>query len=219
MASMSPQMMRRELRKWRLRTPVSYFRAIGDTFHKAGITIYAYNYSPDATFTDQEIDRGFEMAAAVGAEVMTASTTLDVAKRIVPFAERHRMVVALHGGSRIDDPNELATPWSFSAAVSMSKYFKTSFDIGHFTAANFDALAYVREHHRDIATLCLRDRRKNQGEALSWGSGDTPIRDVLRLLKREGWPIRAYVDYDYAGRTGPVDEVKKCLAYAAEALA
>src|SRR5262245_9494512 len=32
---MSPQMMRRELRKWRLRTPPTYFRAIGEKFKAA----------------------------------------------------------------------------------------------------------------------------------------------------------------------------------------
>ena len=218
MSSMPPQMMRRELRKWRLRTPDRYFRAIGERFKKAGIAIYAYNYSPNASFTDEEIDRGFVMAKALGAEIMTASTTLDVAKRIVPFATRHRMVVALNGGSRAHNPNEFGTPQGFAAVLKLSSHFKVSLDIGDFTAANFDALAYVGEHHGDIANLHLKDRRKNEGDNLPWGQGDTPIREVLRLVKREKWPIRAFVDYDYAGRTGPIDEVKKCLAYATEAL-
>ena len=33
----------------------------------AGIAIDAYNYSPNATCSDQEIERGFEMAKALGA--------------------------------------------------------------------------------------------------------------------------------------------------------
>src|SRR5689334_19790154 len=97
MAAMSPQMMRRELRKWRLRVPDSYFRTIGARFAKAGIAISAYNYSPNASFSDEEIDRGFAMAKALGADLITASVTLAVAKRIAPFADRHRMLVALQG--------------------------------------------------------------------------------------------------------------------------
>ena len=59
---------------------------------------------------------------------------------------------------------------------------------------------------------------QNTGENLPWGEGDAPIREVLRLVKQEAWPIRGYIEYDYAGPTGAIDEVKKCLAYASEAL-
>ena len=82
MSSMSPQMMRRELRKWRLRTPAAYFAAIGARFRKAGIAIHAYNYSPNRSFTDEEINQGFVSARALGADLITASTTADVARRV-----------------------------------------------------------------------------------------------------------------------------------------
>jgi sugar phosphate isomerase/epimerase len=210
---------REDLRKWRLETPLDHFRQIGEKFRKAGITVYAYNYSPNASFTDAEIERGFEMTKALGAEIITASTQVDTAKRIVPFAEKHKMAVAMHGHSNTGDPNEFSTPDSFAAAMKMSKYFKVNLDIGHFTAANFDALAYIREHHADITNLHLKDRKKNQGDNVPWGQGETPIKEVLQLLKREKWPIRAYIEYEYRGPASPVEEVKKCLAYAKQALA
>jgi sugar phosphate isomerase/epimerase len=209
---------RDDLRKWRLETPLAHFRAIGARFKEAGIAVYAYNYTPNASFTDAEIDRGFEMARALGAEIITASTTLDVAKRIVPFAEKHEVIVAMHGHSRVDDPNEFATPESFAAALKLSKYFKVNLDIGHFTAGNFDAVAYIRERHADITNLHLKDRKRNQGDNMPWGQGDTPIAAVLQLLEKERWPIRAYVEYEYRGAGSPIDEVKKCLDYAKRAL-
>jgi len=210
---------REDLRKWRLETPMDHFRDVKKKFDAAGITIYAYNYSPNASFTDAEIDRGFDMARALGAEIITASTTLDVAKRIAPLAEKHKMVVAMHGHSNTSDPNEFATPDSFAAAMKMSKLFKVNLDIGHFTAANFDAMAYIREHHADITNLHLKDRKKNQGDNMPWGQGETPIREVLQLLKREKWPIRAYVEYEYRGQRTSVEEVKTCMAFAKQALA
>ena len=76
----------------------------------AGIRVWAYNYSPDVRFTDEEINRGFEIAKALGAEIITASATLESAKKIAPFAEKHRMVVAMHNHSRTEDPNEFARP-------------------------------------------------------------------------------------------------------------
>jgi sugar phosphate isomerase/epimerase len=213
------QKARADVRKWRLETPADHFRAVKRKFDAAGIAIYAFNYTANASFTDAEIDRGFEIAKLLGAEIITESTTLDVAKRIVPFAEKHKMVVAMHGHSHVDDPNEFATPDSFAAAMKMSKYFKVNLDIGHFTAANFDAVAYIRQHHADITNLHLKDRKKNQGDTPPWGQGDTPIREVLQLLKKERWPIRAYIEYEYAGQGSPVEEVKKCLTYAKQALA
>jgi sugar phosphate isomerase/epimerase len=210
---------RESVRKWRLDTPLDHFRGVKKKFDAAGITVYGYNYSFNASYSDAEIDRGFEMAKALGAEIITASTTLDVAKRVAPFAEKHKMVVAMHGHSNVSDPNEFATPDSFAAAMKMSKLFKVNLDIGHFTAADFDALAYIRAHHADITNLHLKDRKKHQGDNTPWGTGDTPIREVLQLLKKERWPIRAYIEYEYRGPGTPVEEVKKCLAYAKQALA
>jgi len=213
------QKAREELRTWRVKTPLEHFQTIGKKFKAAGISVYAYNYSPNASFTDAELDRGFEMAKALGAQIITASATLEAAKRMVPFAEKHRMVVAMHNHSNVKDPNEFATIESLATATSLSKYFKVNLDIGHFTAANYDAVAYIREHHDRITNLHLKDRKKNQGDNVPWGTGDTPIREVLQLLKREKWPIRAYVEYEHRGTAGAVEEVKACYAFATQALA
>ena len=210
---------REALRTWRVSTPLQHFEGIRQTFARAGMTIYAFNYSFGNDFTDEEIERGFTMAQALGAEIITASTNLTVAKRVVPFAERHRMVVAVHNHSNTSDPNEFATPESFAAAMSLSKYFKVNLDIGHFTAANYDPVAFLREHHADITNLHIKDRRRNQGDNTTWGTGDTQIREVLSLLKREQWPMRAFIEYEYRGEAGAIEEVKKCAAFMRAALA
>ena len=214
-----PRVSRDELRKWRLETPLDHFREIRQRFNKAGITVYAFNYSPNRTFTDEEIDRGFEITRALGAEIITSSTTVDVAKKIAPFAEKHQIVVAMHGHSAADKPGEFASPESFAEAMKMSKYFKVNLDIGHFTAANFDAVQYLKDHHGCITNLHLKDRKRNQGDNVPWGTGDTPIRAVLQLLKKERWPIRAYIEYEHRGEGTPVEEVKKCVEFVKQALA
>ena len=213
------QKAREDLRKWRIETPLDHFTAIKKKFDTAAIRVYAYNYSFNGTMTDEEIDRGFDITKALGAELITASTNLTVAKRVVPFAEKHRMIVAMHGHSNTSDPNEFCTPESFATAMKMSKYFKVNLDIGHFVAADFDPVAYIREHHNDITNLHVKDRKKNQGENAPYGQGDTPIRDVLVMLKQERWPIPAYIEYEYKGEGTPVEEVRKCYAYLKQALA
>jgi sugar phosphate isomerase/epimerase len=210
---------RQSLREWRVSTPVGHFAGIRKEFAAAGITIFAYNLSFSDSFSDDEIDRGFEHARALGAEVITASTTLAVAKRLVPFAAKHRIPVAMHNHSRVDDPNEFATPVSFTTALAMSPLFRVNLDIGHFTAADFDALAFIEAHHDRITNLHIKDRKRHQGDNVPWGEGDTPIRETLAWLKARRSPIRAYIEYEYKGARGAVDEVKTCLAYVTKALA
>ena len=213
------QQAREAAKTWRLETPIDHFRAIQKKFEGAGMTIYAFNYSPNNSFTDAEIDRGFEMAKALGAEIITASATIEAARRIAPFAATHQMPVAMHNHSNVTDPNEFATLESLATALTLSPMFRINLDIGHFTAANYDAVAYIREHHARITNLHLKDRKKEQGPNTAWGTGDTPIRQVLQLLKQQRWPIRAYIEYEHNGEAGPVDEVKKCFAFAKSALA
>ena len=210
----------RGLRTWRLETPLDHFRAIQKKFDAAGITIYAYNYSPNTSFTDAEIDRGFEMAKALGAEIITASTTLDVATRIAPFAEQ-----APDGRSRCTatrtstDPNEFATPESFAAAMKMSQLLQDQprhrpLHGGQLRRRGLHPRA-PRRHHQPAP----QGSQEEPGRQHRLGQGDTPIREVLQLLKQESWPIRAYIEYEHRGEAGPVDEVKKCFAFAKSALA
>jgi len=213
------QQAREAAKTWRLETPLDHFRTIRKRFESAGMTIYAFNYSPNNSFTDAEIDRGFEMAKGLGAEIITASATIEAARRMAPFAAKHQMPVAMHNHSNVTDPNEFATLESLATALTLSPLFRINLDIGHFTAANYDAVAYIREHHARITNLHLKDRKKEQGPNTAWGTGDTPIRQVLQLLKQERWPIRAYIEYEHNGEAGPVDEVKKCFAFAKSALA
>ena len=209
---------REALRAWRLATGPAYYQGVRKRFADAGMSIYAYNLSFNESFTDAEITRGFEAAKALGAEVITASTTVRVAKRLVPFAEKHQVPVAMHNHSNLTDPNEFATPTSFTTTLAMSPLFRINLDIGHFTAANFDALAFLQQHHDRITNLHLKDRKKQQGDNVPWGTGDTPIRPVLAWLKQRKSPVRAYVEYEYPGTRGAVAEVTACVDYAKQAL-
>jgi sugar phosphate isomerase/epimerase len=209
---------REEVRKWRLTTPLGHFTGVKKQFDDAGIKIQAYNLSFNESFTDEEIDRGFEMAKALGAGFITASATLKAAEKVAPFADKHKFRVAMHNHANIKDPNEFATPESFAAALKMSKYFVINLDIGHFTAANYDALAYIEQHHDKIVSLHLKDRKKDQGTNLPWGEGDTPIKPVLQLLKTKQYDIPANIEYEYKGED-TVAEVKKCFEYAKAASA
>lgn len=208
---------RQKLREWRLATPLSEFEAVRKKFDSAGIALAAYNLSFRDDFTDEEIGRGFEMAKALGVDLMTASSTLTAAKRVAPFAEKHKIKVAMHGHSDLDDPNQFAKPESFEKAMAMSKYFKINLDIGHFVAANYDPLDYIERHHANIPLIHVKDRKRDQGDNTVWGEGDTPIKEALRLIKAKKYPILANIEYEYRGED-TVAEVRKCFEYCKAAL-
>lgn len=209
---------REEMRKWRTSVSLDEFRKVREKFKKAGVNIYAYNYSFRDDFTDEEVERGFQMAQALGAKAITASSNVSTAKRVDPFAQKYKLPVGMHNHSNIR-PNEFATPDDFAAAMKgASPYIRINLDIGHFTAAGFDPVSYLQEHHMHIVTLHIKDRKKNQGENTEWGKGDTQIKEVLQLLKKHKWPIPANIEYEYKGEDS-LAEVKKCVAYCKQALA
>lgn len=208
---------RAALRKWRLDVPLEHFANIRGKFQAAGITLTAYNLSFNDSFTDDEIARGFDMAGALGVKVITASANVSTAAKVDPFAKKAGMTVAFHNHSNIR-PNEFATPDDFAAALKGgSDRLAINLDIGHFTAANFDALDYLDTHHDRIVSLHLKDRKRDQGANLPFGEGDTPIVAVLQRLRDRKWDIPAHIEYEYRG-TDTVAEVKRSLDYCRKAL-
>jgi len=208
-----------KVRAWRLGVPLQFFADVKRKFDDAGVRLYAYNLSFTDEFEDEEIDRGFLMAKALGVGIITASTTLTAAKRVVPYAEKHKMIVAMHGHSDTKDPNQFSTPESFAKALEMSKYYRINLDIGHFTAAGFDPVDFIEKNHAKIVLLHVKDRKKNDGPNVPWGEGDTPIKAVLQLVKTKRYPIPAFIEYEYEGKGTSEQEVAKCLEYCKAALA
>jgi len=209
---------REDIRKWRTTVSLDTFKEVRRKFDAAKIQIYAYNYSFREDFTDEEIARGFEFAKALGIKTLTASSNVSTAKRIDPFAKKAKVRVGMHNHSNIK-PNEFAKPEDFTAAMSgMSEYIAINLDIGHFTAAGFDPVFFLKENHKRIVTLHIKDRKKNQGANVVFGEGDTPIKQVLQTLKTMKLKIPANIEYEYKGADSLV-EVKKCVEYCKKALA
>jgi sugar phosphate isomerase/epimerase len=203
---------REEMRRWRETVSLDEFRQTGETFQKAGLELSAYNISFKDDFSDAEIERGFDMTEALGTKLITASAQVSVVPRVARVAARRKIPVAMHNHSD-PHPNEFASPESLTrAAEAPGGFIKINLDIGHFTAANNNALPFVQAHHSRILSLHLKDRRRDQGENVPFGEGDTPIGPVLRLLRDRKWNIPAHIEYEYKGKD-TIDEVKRCLEY------
>jgi sugar phosphate isomerase/epimerase len=218
MNSPAAKQYREELRKWRLATPMEHFKKVREQFDGAGVEIYAYTLNFNKEFTDEELDKCFQQAKALKAKTIASSTQVSMLPRLKPLAEKHKIYVAVHGHSDTSHPDEFSSPETFQQALALSEWFRVNLDIGHFSAAGFDPVAYITEHHERVTHLHIKDRKKDNGPNEPFGEGDTPIADVLRLLKDKKYSIPALVEYEYRGTGTPVEEVNKCLAFMKHAL-
>jgi sugar phosphate isomerase/epimerase len=208
------------LAKWRSSATADTWKGVRKKFNNAGIEVALLCYNMNDRMKDEDIEYGFQMAKGLGVKGITTSTTLTMAKRIAPIAETHKLLVGYHGHDATNDPNQTATLESYATLMAYGKYNGVNLDIGHFTAANYDAVAFIKENHAKITNLHLKDRKKGHGDNLPWGQGDTPIRDVLQLLKREkyGFPANIELEYPIPEGSTVVVEMKKCLQYCKDAL-
>ena len=218
-AELQPPRRIEDLAKWRMATSLDRLAGMRRKLAAANIITHAYTVNYSATLTDADLEATFDQAKALGTNVIASSTQVSMAKRLAPLADKHKTFVAFHGHSNTRDPNEFATPESFGAAIAQSKYFRINLDVGHFFAAGYDPVDYIQKNHSHITHLHIKDRKKNDGPNMPWGEGDTPIKEVLLLLKKNKYTIPALVEYEYPGKDTPVEEVRKCLDYMRKAVA
>jgi sugar phosphate isomerase/epimerase len=208
------------LHDWRMAATEATFKPVRRKIEEAGIDLALLCYNVNVRNTkDDEIEYAFMMAKALGVKAISTSTQVSMAKRLAPFADKHRMMVGFHGHSNMTDPDEVAKPESFDAVMAASKYLGANLDIGHYVEAGYDPIAFIQQHHARITNLHLKDKKKstNGGGNTPWGQGDTPIKECLRLLQKNKWDIPANIEFEYEG--DPLVEIPKCLKFCREALA
>jgi sugar phosphate isomerase/epimerase len=208
------------LHDWRMASSAATFAPVRKKIEDAGIELRLLCYNMNVRNTkDDEIEYAFKMAEWLGVKAISTSTQVSMAKRLAPFADKHKIVVGFHGHANTTDPDEVAKPESFAAVMAASKYHGANLDIGHYTEAGYDPVAFLQQHHARITNLHLKDKKKasNGGGNTPWGQGDTPIQAVLKLLQKNKWDIPANIEFEYEG--DPLVEVPKCLRQCKEALA
>lgn len=211
-----------KLAEWRTSVNEQTWKKVDKKFDDAGIELALLCYNMQDSMKDEDIEYGFQMARGLGVKGITTSTTLTMAKRIAPIADKHKMLVGYHGHDATNDSNQTATLESYQTLMAYGKYNGVNLDIGHFTAAGYDAVAFIKEHHNKITNLHIKDRKKDHGPNVAvWGTGDTPMKEVLQLLKKEKYPIPANLELEYPIPEGSdiIAEAKKCLAYVKSCLA
>jgi len=208
-----------EVAKWRATVSMDKFEKLGKMFKDAGVMIYGFKPSAFSTRnTDTEIDYGMRAAKAMGASHVTLEhpSNDEHTMKLGKIARKHKIYVAYHG-------HEQQTPDFWDTALKQSKYNAMNPDIGHYVAAgNEDPLGLIKDKHKHIMSMHLKDRQTpaNGKKNLLWGTGDTPLKEALQLMRDEKYKFPATVELEYEIPEGSdaVKEVAKCLEYCASAL-
>jgi sugar phosphate isomerase/epimerase len=198
--------------EWRKTADMKDFEKLRKMYKKAGVSIYAFK--PDAFSVrnlDSDIHFGMRAAKALGAQSVTLEHPADDAHtlKLGKIAETYGLKVGYHG-------HEQQTFGFWDTALSQSPANSLNLDLGHFVAAgNPNPLDIITQKHANISSMHIKDRQSkaNGGANLVWGSGDTPIKEALVMMRDQKYKFPATIELEYKIPEGSdsVKEVKKCV--------
>jgi sugar phosphate isomerase/epimerase len=211
-----------KLKAWRTSVSMDPFKKLRKMYNDAGVSIYAWKQlSPN--MSDEEFEYIFNVAEALGA----THTTLELPggadagtqlKRIGDFAMKRKVYAAYHTHTQ-------GSMTCFDQAFAVSKGNMANVDLGHWVAAGNvggTPMDFLNKYHDRTASFHLKDRTTPEHCALNlaWGTGETPIKEILQLVKKNKWKIPASVEleYDIPEGSDAVQETRKCLEYCRAAL-
>jgi sugar phosphate isomerase/epimerase len=190
-------------------------RELRKMYNDAGVTIHLHKipFGP----SDEEIDFNFQVAKALGCVGITTERSEALAKKLAPFADKHKIWVAFHNHT-----NNYPVMAQTDPILSCGEYIGFNFDFGHYFAGTkgLSPIPVLEKYHDRIVSLHMKDRTPDGGN-LPWGQGKTPIKEILQLMKKENWTFPGDIELEYQIPAGSnsVAEVAKCVQYCNEALA
>jgi sugar phosphate isomerase/epimerase len=165
------------------------------------------------------MDYIFNVAEALGCTHTTLELPTDLAqlKRIGGFAEKKKIYAAYHTHTQ-------ANMTAFDQAFRVSRGNRSNVDLGHYVAGTGESpIPFLKKFHDRISSVHLKDRTTpaNGAKNLPWGTGDTPLKEILQVVKAEKYtfPLSIELEYDVPQGSDAVKEVRKCLEYCKAALA
>ncbi len=210
------------LRTWRLSQSMNGFRDLRRRYNEAGVLIQVVKFDGVDAYSDDELDYAFQLVRELGADAMSCEIPVSATKRVGAFAEKHKIMVGYHGHGNLVDPEAFGGLPSWERAFSFSKYNGANVDIGHFYAANgFSPAKWIQQNYSRVTHVHLKDRKANNGPNMPWGEGDTPLKEVLQLMKNEKYPFQATIEMEHPVPQGStlLAELAKCIAYCRAVLA
>ena len=206
-----------QLAQWRKSVSMDRVKEFRKKYEDAGVLIEIVKVDGLFKLTDDELDYAFTLAKALGGRAISSeiSNKEEDLKHVGQFADKHQLMVGYHGHAS-------TKPEHWEKAFSLAKHNGANVDLGHFVAGNnISPAAFIKEHHERITHVHVKDRKKNNGPNTPFGEGDTPITEVLRLIRDNKWNIQATIEFEYKIPAGSdrMKELARTIKYCKDALA
>lgn len=211
-----------KLKAWRTSVSMDPFKNLRKMYNDAGVSIYAWKQL-GANMSDEEFEYIFNVAEALGC----THTTLELPagenaeaqlKRIGDFAMKKKIYAAYHTHAQ-------GSMTAFDRAFAVSKGNMANVDLGHWVAAGNKGgspMDFLNKYHDRTSSFHVKDRTTPEHCALNlaWGTGETPIKEILQLVRKNRWKIPASIELEYPIPEGSdaVKETRKCVEYCRAAL-
>ncbi len=206
-----------KLREWRKSVSMDRVKEFRKKYEDAGVLIEVVKVDGIFKMSDEELDYAFTLAKTLGGRAISTeiSHTDSELKRVGQFADKHQLLVGYHGHAS-------TKPEHWEAAFALAKFNGANVDLGHFVAGNnISPVPFLKKHHERVTHVHIKDRKFNNGPNTPFGEGDTPIAEVLRLIRDNKWNIQATIEFEYKvpADSDRMKELARCIKFCRDALA
>jgi sugar phosphate isomerase/epimerase len=207
----------RRMAEWRKTAPVDRVAEFRRSYDDAGVRIEIDKVDGIFKMSDEELHYEFALAKALGGRAISTeiSTSEAELKRLGSFADKHAMMIGYHG-------HATTRPEQWEKAFALARFNGANVDLGHFIAGNNGSPAeFLKKYHDRVSHVHVKDRTRNNGPNTVFGEGDTPIKEILQLIRDNKWKIQATIEFEYKVPEGSdrMREIAKCVAFCRAALA
>ncbi len=216
-AGMKKEDAARQMQEWRKSVSMDRVAEFRKKYETAGVLIQIVKVDGIYEMSDGELDYVFTLAKTLGARAISCeiSHNDEDLKRIGKFADKHEFMVSYHG-------HATTKPEDWERAFSFAKHNGANVDLGHFIAGNNTSpVPFIEKYHDRISHVHLKDRKFHDGPNMRFGEGDTPIVEVLRLIRDKKWNIQGTIEFEFKvpADSDRMTEIARALDYCRKALA
>jgi sugar phosphate isomerase/epimerase len=202
------------------------FKRVKAQLDDAGITVSAYCTNFPNTITPEYLDKAFAGAGLLGTKVLTTSCEKSLVGQLGEWGQKYKVRVGIHNhwfgdpwfhgdrSANFESPEDWA-----QAFKGRSEWLAINLDIGHFSAAGHDPVAFFKENYPRIVSIHVKDRGADpQHKDQPFGQGAVPITAFCQAMKDVKFAYAANLEYEMdeqdptAGMRASFEYMKKALA-------